>query len=118
MPIEPPLPPPDLHAASGDACAANPTQPTAEEIAAMHRLAAIARGNSGQAERCANFLLAWSDADRYGAYDLTDVWACDTAAIRDIVTVFGLIARVAEYPELLDPTIRGDLRAIEEKWRS
>lgn len=95
----------------------DPTQPTEVEIAAIHHLAELALGSSGQASRCANFLLAWADADGYGAFDPTDVWACDTTAIRDIVTVFGLIARVAEYPELLDPTLRDDLRAIAVKWR-
>ncbi|KZC21399.1 MULTISPECIES: DUF7673 family protein [Rhodanobacter] len=95
----------------------DPTQPTPEELAAMHHLAEVALGNSGQASRCANFLLAWADADSFGAYDPTDIWACDPTVIRDTVTVFGLIARVSECPELLDPTIRDELAAIATKWR-
>ncbi len=95
----------------------DPTQPTPEELAAMHRLAKVALGSSGQANRCANFLLAWVDADRFDAYDPTDIWACDPTVIRDTVTVFGLIARVSEYPEWLDPTICDDLAAIAAKWR-
>lgn len=99
------------------AAATDPTQPTAEERAAMHRLAQVALGNSGQGNRCANFLLAWSDADAYGAFDFTDLWACGPEVIHDMVTVFSLIARVSEYPELLDPTVRDDLRAIATRWR-
>lgn len=94
-----------------------PTRATAEEIAAMHRLADVALGSSGQASRCANFLLAWSDGDAWGTFDLTDLWACGPRVIQDMVTVFGLIARVSEYPELLDPTITRDLKAIAARWR-
>ncbi len=113
--VEEPIGAPDLGFA-GDT-PDDPTQPTETEVAAIHHLAELALGSSGQASRCASFLLAWVDADTYGAFDPTDMWACDTTAIRDIVTVFGLIARVAEYPELLDPTIRDDLRALAVKWR-
>lgn len=95
----------------------DPTRPTAEERDAMHRLAKVALGSSGQGNRCANFLLAWSDADTYGAFDFTDLWACDPEVIHDMVTVFGLIARISEYPELLDPTVRDDLTAIAARWR-
>lgn len=108
---------PDLSVTLPDADPGDPTRPSPEEVAAMHRLADVALGSSGQAHRCANFLLAWSDADRFGAYDPTDIWACDPTVIADTVTVFGLIARVSEYPELLDPTIRDALAAIAAKWR-
>lgn len=106
-----PYPPANLGAA------ADPAQPTPEEHAAMHRLAKVALGSSGQGNRCANFLLAWSDADSYGAFDLTDIWACGPEVIADMVTVFGLIARVSEYPEVLDPTLRDHLKAIAVRWR-
>lgn len=108
---------PDLSVTMSATDSDDPTQPSPEEVAAMHRLAEVALGSSGQANRCANFLLAWSDADRFGAYDPTDIWACDPTVIADTVTVFGLIARVSEYPELLDPTIRDALAAIVTKWR-
>lgn len=100
-----------------DATDLDPTRPTHEELDAMHRLAQVALGSSGQANRCANFLLAWSDGDTYGTFDLTDIWACGPEVIHDMVTVFGLIARVSEYPQLLDPTITRDLDAIALRWR-
>lgn len=108
MSVSPPV------ASGGDL---DPTQPTAEERAALRHLAKVALGSSGQANRCANFLLAWSDADTWGAFDLTDLWACNPRVIQDMVSVFGLIARVAEYPEVLEPALRADLKAIAARWR-
>ncbi len=95
----------------------DPSQPTPAELAAIHHLARVALGSSGQGNRCANFLLAWADADAYGGFDLTDIWACGPDVIQDMVTVFGLVARVSEYPELLDVAIHEDMVAIAAKWR-
>lgn len=77
---------------------APPAPPSPEELAALERLLSIAERDTGQARRVAAFLLAWWNADTCGGFDLTDLWAVDTAIARDMVLVFGLVARVHSYP--------------------
>ena len=46
----------------------------------------------------ANFLLAWWNAGECGGFDLTDVWAVDTAIAVDMLRVFALLAAAAGIP--------------------
>jgi hypothetical protein len=67
-------------------------------LAALNRLVAIARSDTGQSHRVANFLLAWWNAGDCGGFDLTDLWMLDGAISEDILTVLRLIAVRHDYP--------------------
>jgi hypothetical protein len=89
---------------------------TADERAALRRLIAAAKRDTGQSKRCADFLLAWWNAQTCGGFDLTDLWAVDKAVADDMLTVIGLIARRhGEYPH--DPAFDGNFRALVRDWR-
>ena len=70
--------------------------------AALDRLLAIARSDTGQSRRVANFLLAWWNAGSCGGFDLTDLWMGDRAIADDSLAVARLIAARPE-----DPTTDG-----------
>lgn len=60
--------------------------------AAFERLLDLARSDTGQARRAANFILAWWNAESLGGFDLTDLFAQDEAIAKDMATVFAWIA--------------------------
>ncbi len=72
-------------------------EPTLE---AFERLLRIARSDTGQSRRVADFILAWWNADSLGGFDLADVFAVDKAIARDMTSVFAWLASrtEAEYP--------------------
>ena len=69
--------------------------------AALERLIRIAQGDTGQSRIVANFLLAWWNATECGGFDLTDVWAVDTAIAVDMLRVFAMLAAHQHYPDTL-----------------
>ena len=69
--------------------------------AAIGRLLDIARSDTGQSRRVANFLLAWWNAPTCGGFDLTDLWGLDTVLCTDALRVFMHIATVNAYPDTL-----------------
>jgi len=84
-------------------------------LAALDRLLAIARSDTGQSRRVANFLLAWWNAGACGGFDLTDLWMLDRAITDDMLTVARLIALKHEYPTAYD---RGaQFEALVAAWR-
>lgn len=91
--------------------------PTADEIAALDRLMVIASSDTGQSRRCADFLLSWWNAGSCGGFDMTDLWAVDTEIARDMVTVFGLVARVHSYPDSGPFAYGGAFKALVGQWR-
>jgi hypothetical protein len=94
---------------------AEPEPMNDQERAALERLLAIGRSDTGQARRVADFLLAWWNAGSCGKFDLTELWSVDTAIAIDMVTVFGFVARVHSYPDRLG---YGDqFEAIVREWR-
>lgn len=89
--------------------------PHPDELAALERLIAIAKSDTGQSSKCANFLLAWWNASHCRGFDLVDLWAVDACIARDMVQVFALISRLHSYPDSLG--YRVDFEAIVEAWR-
>lgn len=67
-------------------------------IAAFDRLVTIAQGDTGQASRVANFLLAWWNAGECGGFDLTHLWVVDRTIADDILAVIRLIPVRHKYP--------------------
>ncbi len=94
-----------------------PEPPTPEEIAALERLLKIGQSDTGQSRRVADFLLAWWNAGSCGGFDMTNLWAVDTAIAKDMTAVFGLVARTASYPDSAPFTYGEDLRAVVARWR-
>lgn len=86
-----------------------------EETAALKRLIVIAQGDTGQSRRIADFLLAWWNAGTCGAFDLTTLWGVDVGISRDMVKVFGLIAKVNQYPDSLG--YEEPFKRIVRAWR-
>lgn len=88
----------------------------ADELAAIHRLLAVARTDSGQGRRAADFLLAWWNARSFGGFDLTDVWGMDRSLANDMVAVFGLVVRCHSYPDVYGKEIeQGFLALVAER---
>jgi hypothetical protein len=84
---------------------------------ALRRLIAVARQDTGQARRVANFLLAWWNAETCGGFDLTDLWNVDDAIAADMLTVFAMLARHRCYPYEIDPSLRQDFEQLVVDWR-
>ncbi|MCI0430191.1 MAG: hypothetical protein L0210_06575 [Rhodospirillales bacterium] len=85
------------------------------ERAALERLIAVAKSDTGQSRRVADFLLAWWNAGECGSFDLTNLWAVDTAIADDMATVFRMVARVQSYPDTLG--YKADFATIVRAWR-
>lgn len=83
--------------------------------AAFERLLDLAKSDTGQARRAANFILAWWNADSLGGFDIAELFGQDTAIAADMAIVFGWIARRsnAVYPE----EYRAEIEGLIEAWR-
>lgn len=82
---------------------------------ALNRLLDIARSDTGQSRRVADFLLAWWNAESCGGFDLTDLWGVDQGIREDMITVFGYVARVNQYPDSIG--YKESFRSIVRGWR-
>jgi hypothetical protein len=87
----------------------------ADELAALDRLIRIAKHDTGQSGRCANFILAWWNAQAHGGFDLVNLWALDESICNDMGLVFGLIARSNRFPDFWG--YEKDIHAIIDQWR-
>jgi hypothetical protein len=83
--------------------------------AAFERLLRIARSDTGQLRRVANFIQSWWTADSLGGFDLSDIFAVDCDIARDVATVVHRLAEspVAEYPE----AYRAKIADLIKLWR-
>ncbi len=71
-----------------------PLTPThTDTAAALDRLIEVARGNTHQSARVANFLLAWWNGREWGFFDLTDLFAVDAAIAADMTTIFAFLGQ-------------------------
>jgi hypothetical protein len=68
---------------------------------ALQRLLRIARSDTGQSKRVADFLLAWWNAQNCGGWDPTDLWSVDHEIAEDMLMVLRMIAEVRQYPDSL-----------------
>jgi hypothetical protein len=91
----------------------SPTQQ--QDWAALERLIQIARRDTGQSCRIANFLLAWHNAEENGGWDPTDLWNVDDAIAEDMLMVVRLIRDAHTYPASLG--FDDEMQAIWRMWR-
>jgi hypothetical protein len=68
---------------------------------ALKRLLRIARSDTGQSKRVADFLLAWWNAQNCGGWDPTDLWSVDHEIAEDMLMVLRMIAAARQYPDSL-----------------
>jgi hypothetical protein len=82
---------------------------------AFERLLNVAKSNTGQAKRAANFALDWWNADSCGGFDVVDVFNVGESIAADLATVFGYVASrtITEYPE----EYRAEIEDIIRQWR-
>lgn len=91
--------------------------PSLEELEALARLFAIAKRDTGQSRRVADFLLAWHNAEENGKWDPTDLWTVDTAIAGDLLVVLQLLrAHQGKYPN--DLGFEPEIATIWQLWRA
>lgn len=84
---------------------------------ALNRLIEIARRDTGQSKRVADFLLAWWNATSCGGFDLSDLWGVDLEIADDMVEVIGLIRRSRSYPDALSTPAHEAFKELVKIWR-
>lgn len=85
------------------------------DLEALDRLIRIAKSDTGQSRRVADFLLAWWNPSNCGGFDLTNLWGVDREIAVDMQTVFGFIARIHSYPDSIG--FKADFLEIIHQWR-
>lgn len=85
--------------------------------AALRRLYTVARSDTGQARRVANFLLAWWNGDDWGHFPITDLFGLDRSLATDIAAVVGYLAQqpAAVYPDRF--LSHDDMAELVRRWR-
>lgn len=85
--------------------------------AAIGRLIELARSDTGQARRAANFLLAWWNGDNWGHFPIADLFGVDRDVAADMATVFSFLGQHggAVYADAFD--YRDAMAELIEQWR-
>ena len=87
---------------------------TKEVEAALGRLVVVAKSDTGQSRRVANFLLAWWNGDDWGHFPISDLFGLDTELARDIATIIAFLAAVAPILEAAGPLPHARLNTAAE----
>src|SRR3546814_11022248 len=61
--------------------------------AAIGRLIELARSDTGQARRAANFLLAWWTGEHWGHFPIADLFGVDRDVPAEMATVFSFLGQ-------------------------
>jgi hypothetical protein len=67
----------------------------------LHRLLAIAQGDTHQSRYVRDFLLAWWNHQVFGGFEIHTLWAVDGAIAEDILRVLHFISVFHAYPDSL-----------------
>lgn len=86
---------------------------------ALNRLIDLARSDTGQSRRAANFLLAWWDGDQWGHFSLTDLFGVDRDVAADMATIFAFLGQHggAVYISAFGDQYRDQMADLVERWR-
>lgn len=90
----------------------------ASAAAALTRLIDVARSDTGQSARVANFLLAWWNGDDWGHFPIGDLFGLDREIAIDIATI---VAYLAYHPGAVYADAFGEREAMGDLvhlWRS
>ena len=90
-----------------------------EVKSALTRLLDVARSDTGQSARVANFLLAWWDGDQWGHFPVTDLFGVDRDVAADIATVFAFLGQHggAVYINAFGDQYRDQMADLVVRWR-
>jgi len=86
-----------------------------EEYWALTYLIRLAKSDTGQSARVANFLLSWWNSASCGAFALTDLWGLDDEITQAMQVVIRFLCRRQVYPDTLG--FKDDFQAIIRQWR-
>jgi hypothetical protein len=88
-----------------------------EAKAALARLIELARSDTGQARRAANFLLAWWNGPDWGDFPIADLFGVDRSIAADMTILFAFLGqhRGAIYADAFG--YRDEMAALVEQWR-
>lgn len=84
---------------------------------AVGRLLTIARSDTGQSRRVADFLLAWWNGSDLGYFPIEHLWNVDRAISTDMVTILAYLAEqpCAVYADALG--FNDEMRELVRSWR-
>ena len=87
-------------------------------LAAADRLIAVAAGDTGQARRPANFLLAWWDGDTWGHFPIADLFSVDRAVSDDMATLFVYLGKQggAVYINAFGDDYAAKMAELAQRW--
>jgi len=86
--------------------------------AALERLVDLARSDTGQSARAANFLLAWWNGDDWGHFPIADLFGVDPDIAADMAAIFAFLG---QHPGAIYPDAFGYREAMAdlvEQWRT
>jgi hypothetical protein len=83
--------------------------------AALKRLIEIAKRDTGQSSKVADFLLAWWNGEECGRFDFRTMWGVDSAIVNDMAIVFAWIGHNQHYPDQLG--YGRDFEFLVRHWR-
>ncbi|WP_050450309.1 DUF7673 family protein [Achromobacter spanius] len=84
---------------------------------ALNRLIELARRDTNQSKRVADFLLAWWNATSCGGFDLADLWSVDKEIYDDMSSVMALVRRSRSYPDTLSTPVHEAFKELVKIWR-
>ena len=84
---------------------------------ALDRLIEIARSDTGQARRVANFLLAWWNGDDCGHFPIADLFGVDATIATHMTTIIGFLGQHegAIYPDAFGR--KAEMIELVRRWR-
>ncbi|MFZ2982629.1 MAG: hypothetical protein WA085_16495 [Sphingobium sp.] len=85
--------------------------------AAIGRLLDIARSDTGQSRRVANFLLAWWNGPDNGHFEIADLFGVDSSIAADITTVIGFLGQHPGAVYIDGLGYRDEIQDIVARWR-
>ncbi|PKP97440.1 MAG: hypothetical protein CVT74_14060 [Alphaproteobacteria bacterium HGW-Alphaproteobacteria-13] len=87
--------------------------------AALNRLFDLARSDTGQSARAANFLLAWWDGGEWGHFAITDLFGVDRDVAADMAVIFEFLGQHggAIYVNAFGDQYRDQMADLVARWR-
>jgi len=86
--------------------------------AAIKRLIDLARSDTGQARRAANFLMAWWNGPDLGHFEIADLFGLDLEIAADIGTVIGYLGQHSGAVYIDAFGYRDEMQDIIARWRA
>ena len=91
---------------------------TKAAAAALDKLIELARSDTGQARRAANFLLAWWNGEDCGYFPIADLFGVDATIATHMTTIIGFLGQHegAIYPDAFGR--KAEMIELVSRWRN